>query len=94
MQTAYTFLSQCLHFLLYNKRCTLNTIKNVTDNKLSLYHTCPILNDPENFVGKEKKAGNQHFLLLPQCFSTFKSKFYHFTDIFFVVCKCFHSEQV
>ena len=40
---------------------------------LTLYHTIPTFNDREkeafeNIVGKGENAGNQHFLLLPQCF--------------------------
>ena len=39
---------------------------------LSLYHTITTFNDPvkkpfENIVGKGENAGNQHFLLFPQC---------------------------
>ena len=37
------------------------------------YHTNPTFDDPEkesleNIVGKGENAGNQHFLLFPQCF--------------------------
>ena len=40
---------------------------------LTLYHTIPTFKDYriealENAVGKEENAGNQHFLLFPQCF--------------------------
>ena len=40
---------------------------------LTIYNTIPTFNDPEekafeNIVGKEENAGNQHFLLFPQCF--------------------------
>ena len=44
---------------------------------LTLYHTIPTFNDPllrktfENIVEKEENAGNQHFLLFPQCFLPF-----------------------
>ena len=39
----------------------------------SLYHTVTTFGDPdekpsENIVGKGENAGNQHFLLFPQCF--------------------------
>ena len=42
-------------------------------NELTLYHTIPTFNDPEeegfeNIAGKGENAGNQHFLLFPQCF--------------------------
>ena len=43
-------------------------------NDLIPYHTIPTFNDPEkkraieNIVGKGENAGNQHFLLFPQCF--------------------------
>ena len=41
---------------------------------LALYHTILTFNDPEtkktflNILGKGENAGNQHFLLFPQCF--------------------------
>ena len=40
---------------------------------LTLYHTIPTFNDPEEgayrkHCGKGENAGNQHFLLFPQCF--------------------------
>ena len=43
---------------------------------LTLYHTIPTFNDPkkkpfENIEGKEENAGNQHFLLFPQCFLSY-----------------------
>ena len=45
----------------------------------------------ENFVGKGENAGNQHFLLFPQCFVTFQRLINRFIlDIMnFLVCKCF-----
>ena len=38
----------------------------------------------ENIVGKGENAGNQHFLLLPQCFLTFQNQIllFLFTFIF------------
>ena len=42
----------------------------------------------ENIVGKGENAGNQHFLLFPQCFLTFPEQFSVFGHIHFVVCKC------
>ena len=63
--------------------------------QLTLYHKSELLttfrkNPFENIVGKKgENAGNQHFLLFPQCFLTFKSKFQFFSYIYFVVCKCF-----
>ena len=46
------------------------------NDHLTLYHTIPTFNDPkeetlENTVGKGENAGNQHFLLFPQCFPTY-----------------------
>ena len=43
---------------------------------LILYHTIPTFNDLEkeafeNIAGKGENAGNQHFLLFPQCFLPF-----------------------
>ena len=44
----------------------------------------------ENIVGNGKNAGNQHFLLFPQCFLPFPNQFsiLH-SHFFFVLCKCF-----
>ena len=48
---------------------------------LTLYHTIPIFNDlveegfGKNTVGKGENAGNQHFLLFPQCFLPYQSSF-------------------
>ena len=43
---------------------------------LTLLHTIPTFNDPfENIVEKGENAGNQHFLLFPQCFLPFQIKF-------------------
>ena len=42
----------------------------------------------ENIVGRGEDAGDQHFLLFPQCFQPYqrqKSSKY----LYFVVCKCF-----
>ena len=44
---------------------------------LILYHTIPTFNYPknralENTVGKGENAGNQHFLLFPQCFPLYQ----------------------
>ena len=39
----------------------------------------------ENFVGKGENAGNQHFLLFPQCFLTYHA----FSNMYHVICKCF-----
>ena len=46
---------------------------------LTLYHTIPHFNDPkqktfEIIVGKGENAGNQHFVLFPQCFIVKKKK--------------------
>ena len=43
---------------------------------LTLYHTIPTFTNPtkepfENIVGKGENAGDQHFLLFPQCFLPF-----------------------
>ena len=32
----------------------------------------------ENIVGKKENAGNQHFLLFPQCFLSYKRQLQHF----------------
>ena len=46
----------------------------------------------ENIVGKGENAGNQHFLLFPQCFLPYQRN--HFLcNAEFVVCKCFQFDQ-
>ena len=43
----------------------------------------------ENVVGKSANAGNQHFLLFPQCFLPVLKQIWIFQPHLFVVCKCF-----
>ena len=62
---------------------------------LTLYHTIPTFNDPEKetfrkHCGKRRNAGNQHFLLFPQCFLPIKKEFLGFSYIYFVICNCFY----
>ena len=45
----------------------------------TLYHTIQTFNDPKektfkNIEGKGENAGNQHFLLFPQCFLPFRKQ--------------------
>ena len=51
------------HLTLYHAIATLNTLKKKAF---------------ENILGKGENAGHQHFLLFPQCFSTFPSKNFNF----------------
>ena len=44
----------------------------------------------ENTVGKEENAGNQHFLLSPQCFLIYQRKYTSFEITGTTVSKCFH----
>ena len=46
--------------------CVLNSVPHNTDL------TTPRKKTFENIVGKEENAGNQHFLLFPQCFLTYQ----------------------
>ena len=47
-------------------------------------------NSFENIVGKGESAGNQHFLLFPQCFLPRpKPNFSFSVTFFFVICRCF-----
>ena len=49
----------------------------------------------ENIVGKGENAGNQHFLLFPQCFLPCQNtKNIFFTNILFVNGNCFEFGQV
>ena len=54
--------------------------KPLYKNCLTLYHTILTFNHPEetsffgNIVAKGENAGNQHFLLLPQCFLPYQSQ--------------------
>ena len=48
----------------------------------------------ENIVGKGEYAGNQHFLLFPQCFSPFQNQnFKSLFNIYFVVYNAFNLDQ-
>ena len=55
---------------------------------VTLYYTVPTFNDPEieafgNIVEKGENAGNQHFLLFPQCFLPFSGQISIFQPILF-----------
>ena len=55
---------------------------------LTHFHTIPTLNTSgkkafENIVGKGENAGNQHFLLFPQCFLFFPTKISVFESLLF-----------
>ena len=55
-------------------------------NSLTLYHTIltTLFKNPfENIVGKGENAGNQHFLLFPQCFLPFPNEISIFLSHFF-----------
>ena len=57
---------------------------------LTLYHTILTFNDPEeedfeNIVEKGENAGNQHFLLFPQCFLPFLPKKFNFSATFILL---------
>ena len=58
---------------------------------LIVYHTMPTFNDPEkesffeNIAGKGENAGNQHFLLLLQCFTPFPKTNFNFLVTFIVL---------
>ena len=46
-------------------------LKAFAEDKLNLAEKLKfVLERVENIVGKEENAGNQHFLLFPQCFQT------------------------
>ena len=65
---------------------------------LSLYHTIQTFNNSdkvalEKIVGKGENAGNQHFLLFPQCFLLFPMQTSILSHIHHVVCKCFQFGQ-
>ena len=42
----------------------------------------------ENIVGKGENAGNQHFLLFPQCFLIIPNKSHFLSHLSSVVCTC------
>ena len=44
-------------------------MKDLADDKINMTQTLHfVLEKVENIVGKGENAGNQHFLLFPQCF--------------------------
>ena len=61
---------------------------------LTLYHTIPTFMTPiekafENIVGKGENAGNQHFLLFPQCFLSFTKQISNFQSP--LVCRLYNA---
>ena len=72
--TTHTTMPRLWQYLGFSpKTAELKMLKTA----LILYYTIPTFNDPqterpfENIVGKGENAGNQHFLLYPQCFLLF-----------------------
>ena len=52
-----------------NKISDKSIFKASADGKLKVIQMAEFVPDKtENIVGKEENAGNQHFLLFPQCF--------------------------
>ena len=55
--------------------CINYKVKHITGNHseslLTLYHTIPTFNGPDNIKGKGKNAGNQLFLFFFPCFLPF-----------------------
>ena len=52
-----------------DKILDLSKLKAFTEHNLNVYHKLKFaLGRIENIVGKGENAGNQHFLLFPQCF--------------------------
>ena len=51
------------------KTLGLSKVKAFAENKLNVTQDIKVIfHRIENIVGKEENAGNQHFLLFPQCF--------------------------
>ena len=83
-----------------NAKCQLfyvvGTVKMI--RALTVYHTIPTFNDPkvepfENIVGKGENAGNQHFLLFPQCLYPFKTKFIFSAELSLLSANAFNLDQ-
>ena len=55
-------------------QCTVNPISTCVRLSPHTLYTILEWTVSENIVGKEENAGNQHFLLFPQCFLPFKCK--------------------
>ena len=66
-------------------------IFNTSNSLPNKYEFCYPGKKPfENFVGKSENAGNQHFLLFPQCFLPFFiDNFHTLSRISSAICKCF-----
>ena len=60
-------------------------------SNLTLQHTILTLRKKPfaYIVGKGENAGNQNFLLFPQCFHLSRNIFYFFGHIYSVICKVF-----
>ena len=48
----------------------------------------------ENIVGKGENAGDQHFLLCPECFLCYARHIRYFEKHFIVVCKCLDKARI
>ena len=61
--------TQSLNSLPNDKILDLSKLKAFADNKRNVTETLKFVSSRvENIVGKGENAGNQHFLLFPQCF--------------------------
>ena len=65
--------------------------QSLAKGNLTLYHSIPIFDNPEkrrafeNIEGKEENAGDQHFLLFPQCFLPFSKQTKNFFLVTFIL---------
>ena len=72
---------------------TLTQIPNLTHSHTVTPFDAPEKQAFENIVGNGENAGNQHFLLFPQCFLFYQRQKYYFV-VQFVVYKCFPFDLV
>ena len=63
-------INQSINFspLPNNKILNVTKLKAFADDKLNVAKMLSLFHRVENTVGKGENAGNQHFLLFPQCF--------------------------
>ena len=66
-----------------NKISDWSKLKAFAEDKLNFTHNIKVVfHRIENIVGKDENAGNQHFLLFPQCF---KNSFFSSAPIVVIV---------
>ena len=69
----------------------------IRETDFTFYCTIPTFDDPEKafetILRKEENAGNQHFLLFPQCFLPFQKSVFIFFNLYLFCRRLMHHSQ-